>query len=449
MRSKVLTLFLIGCLALAGCAREEEPISALEIEAEMARIASAGTLWPDYDPLAIPLAVYDGTDTWLFRHPAPPEGFVERNGAQVFAGRHPAIVANSSAMIGEVATATLMIESMRERHDVTGMAGVAVHEAFHVFQRDTDRRWGANEASLFLFPVERADLLALRRMETEALRRAFLADEDDEVAGWARLALDVRGDRFGQMEAEFPAYERGTEVGEGTPTYVEYRATGRTDPELPEGGFDATNVRARSYQTGVAFAFLLDRYDPGWRDGFGDDEERFPDVDLARALPEIPETVRRAFTAEEKDEFARIAGEDVEALMAERDRRKQEFESAPGWRLIVEAPLSQRLWLRGFDPMNVDRIEGGLIHRRYLSLGNDAGTIDVMGDTVLTEGPGPHPLYNGVTRVVLTGLAGEPALEVSGGHVALELPAFKLDIEGATVEKSGERAYVRIDPAVE
>ncbi len=448
MRTRAVVVSLIACLALAGCAREGEN-SAPAIENEMQRLASAGPFWPGYDPLAVPLAVFDGTDTYLFRHPAPPEGFVERDGLHVFAGRHPSIVANTSSEIGGVPTATLMIESMREERGSADMAGVAIHEGFHVFQWTTGRSWGANEASLFLFPVDDEYLLTLRRLESEALRRAFGSDDAEGAVGWASAALDLRRERFDAMEAEFPAYERGIEVGEGTPTYVEYHALGRSDPDIPEGGFDATDVRGRAYSTGVAFALLLDRLDPGWPEGFGDDDERSLDTDLARALPEISESARRSFTTEETEATARVARDDVQRLLDDRTRSRKEFESVTGWRLIVEAADGEPLQLRGFDQMNVSRVDGGLLHTRYLSLGNDAGTVDVMDDTVFTEAAGPHPLYGGVRRLVMTGLASEPVFDVEDGRVVLRQPTFGLDLAGATVEKSEDRAYVRIGPGIE
>ena len=51
---------------------------ALAIEREMERLAASRSFWPGYDPLAIPLAVYDGERTFLFRHPSPPEGFTAK-----------------------------------------------------------------------------------------------------------------------------------------------------------------------------------------------------------------------------------------------------------------------------------------------------------------------------------------------------------------------------------
>ncbi|MEZ0472304.1 hypothetical protein [Luteimonas salinilitoris] len=58
---------------------QERPLAAADLEREVARLAAehAGEgLWPGFDPLAVPLAVYDGKRTFLFRHPSPPEGFV-------------------------------------------------------------------------------------------------------------------------------------------------------------------------------------------------------------------------------------------------------------------------------------------------------------------------------------------------------------------------------------
>ena len=45
------------------------------------------------------------------------------------------------------------------------------------------------------------------------------------------------------------------------------------------------------------------------------------------------------------------------------------------------------LWPQGFDPMNVRRLDTVLLHTRFLSLGNDASTFEVMGDTVVIRYP--------------------------------------------------------------
>jgi hypothetical protein len=445
MRTPVLFLALVICAVLSGCGQEEAP-SALAVEREIVRMASGEPLWPGYDPLAIPLGLFDGTDTYLFRHPAPPEGFVEKEGAYVFNGRHPAVVANTSAQIGEVRTATLLLSSPLFEGSAREIAAVGIHEAFHVYQWTTERTWGADETHLFVYPVDDVDALALRHAETEALRRAFAASDEEEIAGWAQSALDLRKERFGLMDDPFAAYERGIEVGEGTAMYVESRAAGRTEPEFPPEGFGPEDVRKRGYITGHAFALLLDRFDADWRAGFADDDNRYLDTDLVEALRAVQKAPGCAFSAAELSEFAKSAQADVDTLLADFARRRTEFESTPGWRLIVEADEESPLWPKGFDPMNVRRVEGGLLHTRYIELGNDAGSAQVLGDTVMTEGLGPHPLFNGVTRVVLAGLDSEPAVEARGEDVRISLPAFTADFHGANVEKLDKEIYVRLGP---
>src|SRR5262245_21461640 len=74
--------------------------------------------WPGFDPLAIPRAVYDGRTTWLQDHPGLPDGFVVVEGKPRlarFEGRHDAMRANSSAEIGGVTTATLLLDPAQFR----------------------------------------------------------------------------------------------------------------------------------------------------------------------------------------------------------------------------------------------------------------------------------------------------------------------------------------------
>ena len=445
MRAVALVSLLV-CVWLLGCAGEGER-SAVALEQEMHRVSEGRQFWPGYDPLAVPLAIFDGTSTFLFRHPTPPEGFIERADLHVFEGRHAAVVANSSAQIGGVSTATVMLESLPPESTLSEWAAVVIHEAFHVFQGTTARRWGANEADLFVYPVDDAELLMLRRLETEALRRAFVAQEGDVAAGWAQRALDLRHERFGRMEPVFQAYERGIETHEGTATYVEYKVTGRTQPPLPAGGFDAEDVRSRAYTTGVAWALLFDRFDTDWRDGFDSDESRYLYTELAEALLMTTETTQDCvFTASEREETARVAREDVERVLALRGERRDRFESQPGWTIVVQADDTSPPWPRGFDPLNVHRVDGGILHTRFLKLGNDSGALEIMGDPALTEAAGPHPLFNGVRRLILAGLEAEPQIDVDGEHVRINLSGFSADFTGASVQRSDRQITIGLGP---
>src|SRR5690606_31215857 len=108
--------------------------------------------------------------------------------------------------------------------------------------------WAGNEADMLLYPVDDAGLLALRRRESAALRRALAAaDRADQVAVacWTRLALDARDERFATMDSAFSTYERLTELNEGLASYLQLRAAGRTTVEVPETRFAPSAVRNR------------------------------------------------------------------------------------------------------------------------------------------------------------------------------------------------------------
>lgn len=134
------------------------PARVTEVAAAYDRMGGRN-LWPGFDPEDVPIAIYDGTDTWLFRHPSPPGGFrdvPEADDAAVFRGRHEAIRANTSAELGHVTTVVIILEG-----------------------RSDDG-------------VEDSVALGLRRLETEALRTALSASGEAERSVAARRALELR-----------------------------------------------------------------------------------------------------------------------------------------------------------------------------------------------------------------------------------------------------------------
>jgi hypothetical protein len=417
---------------------------AVALTDEVRTLALGEAYWPGFDPAGVPLAIYDGKRTYLFRHPAPPAGFGEEAGTYVWQGRHPSVVANSSAPIGEVTTATVMLESFSDSCSLRERAGVVIHEAFHVFQGTTGRRWGANEADLFTYPVNDAGLLALRRLETEALRRALSTQDRNESAAWVRQALALRRERYDLMAPDFPAYERGIEAQEGTATYVEYHVSGEHPQQVLAPAHAANDVRNRAYWTGATLALLLDRFAPGWQVGFGEDDCRFLDTDLARVLGTEVGAPKNFFTRSEREAALESAAADVEAMVTRRKEDRAEFLSRPGWRLIFEAGEERPLWPQQFDPQNVTRVEGGILHTRFLIVGSEAGTVEIMGGAALTEGIGPHPLFNGIRRMLLTGLSEEPPVVVDGTHVSVTMPCCAASLSGAAVSVSDSTVTIRL-----
>jgi hypothetical protein len=135
---------------------------------------------------------------------------------------------------------------------------------------------------------------------------------------------------------------------------------------------------------------------------------------------------------------------DVAALAEERELRLVAFEGKPGWHVVVEAGGGEPLWPQGFDPLNVERVgPGRVLHTRYLRLGNAAGRLEVLDAEALTDGAGPHPLFQGVRRVELTGLV-KPDVSEAKGTVSLRVAGLTLEFKGASVTRSGEVITVRV-----
>ena len=315
---------------------EDRSPSAFEVAREFERVAAERVYWPDYAPLQIPLAIYDGERTLLFRHPSPPDDFESlpdsTPAAYAMAGRHPKVDANSSAEIGGVLTATLMMEGSKA--ESRNLAATALHEAFHVHQRTRFPKWGGNEMDALLYPIQDAELLALRRMETAGLRRAFATEDPATAACWTKRALQSRRTRFERLGEPFISYERGNELNEGLATYVQSLALGGREPNLPEAGFSAPAVRSRAYDSGSALALLLDRHSPQWTGSLSDNPDQALDVMLWEGIREV-DAGACAFPAEETASIRSTAERDAGSVSRERVERRREFESKEGWRIII------------------------------------------------------------------------------------------------------------------
>jgi hypothetical protein len=453
---RVAAFFSAGLL-LAGCATAPiaEPAGTLAgsvaadpftLLAEVDRLAAVD-LWPGFDPSTIPLAIYDGERTLLFRHPRPPAGFEPlpgRSDVMAFAGRYPAVVGNSSIDLGGAGTATLM--PLAAAVPLRSHAALLIHEAFHVYQRHRHPGWSANEVELFTYPVEDPRLLTLRRLEMKALRRAFASGTQEETACWARAALEHRQERFSTIPAGSATYERQTELNEGLATYVEWRARGDANAfELPSEEFAPEAVRQRAYQTGLALALLLDRFSPGWRHALEQDETASLDGLLSNAVAARSSRGSPCtFTRRERERIQAVATADVRALATRRAEQRRGFLGQPGWAVVI-ASGRVPLFPQGFDPLNVLLVAPReVLHTRFLKLGNDAGVVEVLGRDVLTSAAGEHPLFNGVRSLTLTGFADEPVVTIRNGVLTLEADGVAAEFRGAALERDVHTLTIRL-----
>jgi len=438
MRMRRLLPLLLFAVSLFA---QQRPRS-VEVLREFEKLA-AQPLWPGFEPLKIAVELYDGTNTYLFQHPKPPAGFqpvAGEPGVFVFSGQHDSVRANTGTELNGVPTATADIS--RSQATLREQAALLVHEAFHVYEKQAHPKWAANEAELFLYPFDDAAVLALRRLETRALVRALAARRDRDVRCWSEAALGYRRARLGRMPAGAAAYERGSELFEGLAQYVEYKAA-RKPATLHDADFPAELIRQRGYATGQALALLLDRFTGArWRQA-GDQplDQRLADY-FARD-PQRPRAAACNFApAEQEQEFLR-AQQERDALVAGRGERKQKFLAAPGWRIELVAG-KEPLWPQGFDPWNVANLgDNFVLHTRWMKVGNGSGELEVLNRASLTEGVGPHPLFSGAKRFIVTGL-GPVSLDDKDGKVALRAEGVNGTFAGASVTTEGEAVVVRL-----
>jgi hypothetical protein len=435
-------LLLVFLLLARGRASEEAP-DAFVVMAELEHVASA-SLWPGFDPGRVPVAIFDGERTFLFRHPKPPPEFgpvAGRPGAFSHPGRHPSLRANSTVELGGVLTATLLLDR-RPALPPRESAALLAHEAFHVYQSERHPAWSANEAELFLYPSDDAELLTLRRLETEALRRASGAGAQRALC-WARAAMDLRRRRFVLLPTGSSAYERGAELKEGLAEYVEQRARGGPGPLLPRKGFAPEDVRPRAYAIGRKLANILDRFDPGWKERLERGNAASLDEALARALADRRGKACRLSTAEEGRMRSR-AQRDIGLLEESRAGKRGDFLSRPGWTLTFSAGV-EPLWPKGFDPLNVERLSGGeVLHTRWLQLGNAAAKIEILDRGALTRPAGAHPLFNGVRAVTVAGLPAEPVVSEGDGKISIQAEGVVGEVSGGRVERSGRSVKILV-----
>ena len=443
VKRKTTILGLLLLLSVQGQA--QSGVDALAVVGEFDRMART-SLWPGFEPARVPLLIYDGKHTFLVHHPRPPEEFqphAGRTDVRVFPGRHGAARANSSVELGGVTSASVLLKDTgtgKER----GWAAVLMHEAFHVFQRERHPKWTANEVDLFVYPLEDADLLFLRRLESEALRRALTSTDNKLRACWAGAALHFRQERFSRMPQSAAAYERATELNEGLANFVQYAALERPAAEaLTEAEFPPQEIRQRGYASGQALAALLESFRKGWKEELEKGSPASLDELLAERLP--ASSTGCEFPANLQNDLRTRAQADIEDLRRRMRQRREGFLSRPGWRLVVTAAQGEPLFPQAFDPLNVERLQAGeVLHGRWIKLGNASGEIEVLDREALTEAAGSHPLFEGVRRLSVSGLEHEPAVEQEGESVVVRTAGVNARFRRARVARSGETLEITL-----
>jgi ketosteroid isomerase-like protein len=419
---------------------ENAPIADVFQVMELATGSPMGALWPGFEPAKIPVLVFDGRDTYLFHSPAVPDGFVraERHPEVfVFKGQHPQALGNSITRMGETWTATSVLSASSrrtgERYELKDLAGIIVHEQFHVFQRARHPRWRPNDGLLLRYPEETAEALFLRRKEKEAFRRAVAAEAITDVAGWAAAALRSREERLAGLPAPFAQYEKELQRTEGLSDYIERIARGRNPLDASEitNGIAPAGVRDLGYVEGRWIAMILDRLRPGWKAALEKDEARFLE-DILREVVNGSPGEARTFEAADVGAMKAAAGADFSTWKEKRKADVEGYSARPGTRLEVDAsarPLSIRI----FDPLDIELLEDGAVfHRTSFAAGNETGSLRIANHPCLTWFDDTLR----ATRLVVNGLKqapeileGEKKLILKVDGISVELPFAAISVK--------------------
>jgi len=436
----------IPLLFSAGLGREQlrEPRSPMfELMDEVRRL-EATSLWPGFEATAIPVALFDGLNTFLFNFPGQPKGFLlleSRPGAMFMKGRHPAVVGNRLIQIDGLWVATSIPQTFspitRARCTPAERAAVIIHEKFHVFQKHRHPDWRPNDAALFDYPLDTEESLALKRMEIEATRRAVASELDGDAAAWARAALNIRRQRLAALPVRHGIYERELQRLEGLAEYIQYAADGRGFGEGPPiSGFAPNSAREMGYLVGRWNANLLDRLDGGWKDGLEAGKFRYLEERLEAVLRDGPPA--RAFSATEARAFREEAAVALREKEEERERLVKELYGRMGTAVEFVAEENP-LHLEMFDPFSIEAVgPRRMIHKAWLVLKNESGVIEVINNPCLTEVN--HRAQ--VVRLVIPGLSKRRPLAQQPSRVVLTQDGVTAVFKKVRVSERGNRFYV-------
>ena len=105
--------------------------------------------------------------------------------------------------------------------------------------------------------------------------------------------------------------------------------------------------------------------------------------------------------------------------------------------------LGRPMFAEGFDPMNLTVLgDGEILHERWLKLTAGKSFVEAEGHASLTEPFGEHPLFQGVARVTVGGLAERPEARVEAGSVLVSAPGLSARLQGTKMAFEGQVLHI-------
>ena len=384
------TTCVVGALAiLTSGATAQIPMDSVKALAEIDRkFVSLGmrhgeAVWPGYRPDTIPIAyVFPQRGTVLFNwRGALPAGYELvpgiANAAWITAPNLGA--ANTGTAIGDRAVAQVVVSSLATEV----VLPLAFHEAFHVFERASQRpglRFGRGENSFYVasYPIFDPGNESFWSMEGRLLSDALVEKSLARKKELAREFVAVRRQRQSLLDPSYAEFERASEMNEGLAEYALVRAlqllandsavsaaTRRSAQKmLADRLIDLSHLtgnvtqsfRLRFYQTGPAEALLLDAIAPAWKRNMMLENQTLQDaLAVATGLDNpVREACRSAVGRVDTVVSQREAARRVASLVVLRKRQADSVLAAPGILLELSAAEMPGKDFNGcgFDPQN-------------------------------------------------------------------------------------------------
>ena len=384
------TTCVVGALAiLTSGATAQIPMDSVKALAEIDRkFVSLGmrhgeAVWPGYRPDTIPIAyVFPQRGTVLFNwRGALPAGYELvpgiANAAWITAPNLGA--ANTGTAIGDRAVAQVVVSSLATEV----VLPLAFHEAFHVFERASQRpglRFGRGENSFYVasYPIFDPGNESFWSMEGRLLSDALVEKSLARKKELAREFVAVRRQRQSLLDPSYAEFERASEMNEGLAEYALVRAlqllandsavsaaTRRSAQKmLADRLIDLSHLtgnvtqsfRLRFYQTGPAEALLLDAIAPAWKRNMMLENQTLQDaLAVATGLDNpVREAFRSAVGRVDTVVSQREAARRVASLVVLRKRQADSVLAAPGILLELSAAEMPGKDFNGcgFDPQN-------------------------------------------------------------------------------------------------
>jgi len=437
----MLAMFLL-CMGKTALGQEGPiaPVANVFKVMELASDRKMDTLWPEFRVSEIPVLVFDSLNTYLFHSRSTTEGFVQSDKdpeVWVYKGQHPLVRGNSIVRLGEDWAATSVLSSFSrrtgEKYDLKDMAGIIVHEQFHIFQRTHHPGWLQNDGLLLRYPDETAGSLLLRRMEKEAFKRAVISEEQKQITGWTKLAMQLREDRLGLVPHEFAHYENELQLTEGLSDYIEKRARD-LDPLNASNitnGIAPAGIRDLGYVEGRWIAMILDKLSPEWKSQMEQNDSLYLEDILKTIVNESP-VPKRTFETWEKESMKADAEKDFNEWKARKKAEIEKFLEMPGYQVEIRASANPFV-IRLFEPLEMETLDdGGVYHRLIFSAGNESGNLRIMNHPCITWF---NDWYR-ITRLMINGLKqapeiieGEKKLTIKDNSISIELNYSRLSID--------------------